>query len=760
MSDLEDYLSDLQSIFPQVELKSFDELNNLLQQIVPKMVHKYLISGKTIKNCSGVSRDFAEIATQAGFACLIQNVPGHFRNILLLTDGMYVVDISHIQFELDFQSKDSAIKNYKKIYNDPFKCIKVEKLFPQELNYNSISLPHGVFSSTNPNPVETINRYDIAEEEEIFPERFKKIKEASNKIMFNSISEILLKASKKFELISLAGNVVDLKKKLEEKQKEEEKKKTISELSKIEYTEPEIEPYNDIEKIKEKKNLQHVFNESGAWAHRFSKIRKDADGFFILKSDNQAGKLMKQNQMLADYAMNKTPYWKISSIVGERIGLEPIAPNPFATGIGAGGAKIFPQDIEVFTGDYEKKQVAAIKEKMENNTATIDHIKYLLLGTVPVNFGPNGPQGGWYNVQDTRANRGGNKGIHDEKQIMTLDAKTLKDYGFPVPRKALDGTLDPRDWGDWVGGSGDNHNYYPKDLNKFIEHRKQMTEKGKWNYSPERLEELKIEYDPEVLKTHWESIIKNFAHMSKEEFELKHKYLPYNLKDLISTYESRLANLNAKKEKATQYLSEDEDDSIESVLKNIFNPERRVAIRNVINLIGMAEEDPQYIKYLKDFINLGGNDWFANEKVINFFDRAEDMEGLKLCAVKLKDQTNIRYALAALLRFKEKDFVIEFLNNNPGLGAEAISSAIYGLKGLTKGKFGRSDAILDFVKNSNLVTKLEKLINSDSADKYYADDLIHYVLQSFGPNDFWQPGDAELVKQLHGLLNLIKEKNK
>ncbi len=57
-------------------------------------------------------------------------------------------------------------------------------------------------------------------------------------------------------------------------------------------------------------------------------------------------------------------------------------------------------------------------------------------------MGPNGAQGGWYNLEDHYANRGGKQGMTVEEMMMQ-DAASLKKLGLAVPQSALDGTLPP-----------------------------------------------------------------------------------------------------------------------------------------------------------------------------------------------------------------------------------------------------------------------------------------------------------------------------
>lgn len=172
-------LRNLQKVFPNVQLRSFSEFKTFLDGLLPKLVHKYLINSGTMKNCSGISPDFAEISCQAGFPVLTQLVPGHQRNILLAQDGPYIVDLSYIQFTCKYDLSDKAsrkevVENYRALYKNPFKAIKIEKL-PVE-SIGGLRQPHGEYSEVSPNPMEALNEYNIEETEEAFPERFDRFK--------------------------------------------------------------------------------------------------------------------------------------------------------------------------------------------------------------------------------------------------------------------------------------------------------------------------------------------------------------------------------------------------------------------------------------------------------------------------------------------------------------------------------------------------------------------------------------------------------
>lgn len=196
--------------------------------------------------------------------------------------------------------------------------------------------------------------------------------------------------------------------------------------------------------------LATEFHETtSSWMHKFSDVRKDERGFYILREDNPDGWRMKSDDLIADVAMNTTPYWKVLANDQERVDLEPIGPNPLLTGVGAGGYVFRASDFKVLTGEYERERVGKIIERLESgDPLQIFDVKYLLLGTVPLNFGPNGPQGGWYNPGDTYSNRA-ERGMKSE-DIVRADATTLSHMGFDIPNAAMDGEIKPDLWGQFI----------------------------------------------------------------------------------------------------------------------------------------------------------------------------------------------------------------------------------------------------------------------------------------------------------------------
>jgi hypothetical protein len=554
--------------------------------------------------------------------------------------------------------------------------------------------------------------------------------------------------------IIAAPKVFDLSQKLHEKKEKTEQEKLKEELAKSLPVTDTRTTKDQLTEKREQKFLQDIEKESGTWMHRFSDVRRDGQGFYILKTDNPAGKEMRTGDQLADYAINMTPYWKVINVVGHRINLEPINSNPFKTGIGAGGAKITKHDLDVYTGEHERKIVDRINKSIDTGDLDIDKIKYILLGTVPVHFGPNGSQGGWYNASDTRSNRGGNKGLTD-KDIMMADAKTIKDHGIPVPLKALDGTMDVYDWDKWIGGNGTEQGYYPKDVDKYVDFSRQMTQKGKWRMDDKSLEDMYRSYDPVKLEAYFDEMLQDATKLSKEEWELKYPYYEKNIASVASLYERSKRKQEKARNEALEYLTEGETPELSSIMKNVFSKERRVSNRNVLYLIEMCKEDMSYVKYLHDIINLGGSsDYLTNEAIIKFFNLIDDVDGLKLAAVKLTEPDNIRYTLSYLYEQGQSDLALSELSKHLD-NLEIVNSVLgnisreYETSEIRKTTFGRNDKLLKAVKDNNIVQKIQEAVaKGDVFNKHHASELAYRILTAFGPTTMWESGDEELVSKL------------
>jgi len=553
------------------------------------------------------------------------------------------------------------------------------------------------------------------------------------------------------------------KKQLEnkEKQEAEEIKKEFDAANKLLQSTKEEYPSNirDIKQRDPEALENKVFEKYHVWQYRFSDVQKDDAGFFLIKDATTAN--MKIGDQITDASLNLTPYWEISSITGNRINLKPIGSNPFLTGIGADGRKLTKFDVDVFSGKIEKERLEKINEIMESGEATIDDVKYALLGTVPVQMGPAGHQGGGYHVNDS-VNRGGQKGM-SPKEIMIADAKTLNNLGLTVPLAALDKTMDPDDWQTWIQTEmPDKIEYFPKDIDRYIDFHKKMTEKGRYHYDEEGIDEMREKLSPnyiEKLEEKWGNIVGDFTQLSTNEFKIKHPELffswdkdhKYTLMELTNWGIHEINDAKKKRQALKAYLTANEIENDESVLRNIYSKEPRVSTRNILILIEMAKEDPTYIKYLHDFIKLGGRHWFGNEKIINFFSLVDDVEGLKLCMKYLVDPTNLKYAGAALINHNELDYAVDTIKNSQNF--EAIYGVMKELIPAIKNKNLDKSIVENAILEINIPEKLKNLLDEPDpspAQTYYAGDLCVAI------NNFLyyhNPDMAKIFKNFYHQLN-------
>ena len=138
--------------FPNIKIHSMDKCREYVRNVSPYFIYKYIYSGNSLKACSAISFAFAEQGCIDGFAVLIKEIPGHYYNIMLTTEGPIAVDMSSIQFELqnlakkfDYTDKDPygemrALKILlKEVKDNPFKTVKIWKTN----DLDNVSLPSG-----------------------------------------------------------------------------------------------------------------------------------------------------------------------------------------------------------------------------------------------------------------------------------------------------------------------------------------------------------------------------------------------------------------------------------------------------------------------------------------------------------------------------------------------------------------------------------------------------------------------------------------
>lgn len=112
--------------------KTKNDLTAFLRETVPSVVYHYLINqGGGMRQCGTISDAFGAIAVDAGFEAYVTSRPGHFFNVVKVSDGVFEIDMSAIQFEFDSMADDDELeleRLRKVIANDPFRAIKVRKI--------------------------------------------------------------------------------------------------------------------------------------------------------------------------------------------------------------------------------------------------------------------------------------------------------------------------------------------------------------------------------------------------------------------------------------------------------------------------------------------------------------------------------------------------------------------------------------------------------------------------------------------------------
>lgn len=147
-----------------------------------------------------------------------------------------------------------------------------------------------------------------------------------------------------------------------------------------------------------------------------------------------------------------SPIWRVVWI-DEKKGTLTVVPtedNPLSSGVGAGGRLLDDFDYLVQSGEWENEAVDRVLKIIGSRSYHQPaDVAYVLLGTVPMRFGANGAEGGWYNAHDTRSNRGGMRGM-SEAEIVMKDAEALKKMGFTLPVGAIEGKMNGHEWTDFV----------------------------------------------------------------------------------------------------------------------------------------------------------------------------------------------------------------------------------------------------------------------------------------------------------------------
>lgn len=158
-----------------VEKHSFISFMNWFEGIVPKLIHKYMLRSQSMKVCSTISPEFAKIANSKGFNVGTVNQPGHVINVLVVSDGIFLLDLSHIQFLCkndisDKENRAEVIQNFKNLKTNPMSAVKIEKV--EKVPFNAKFEDEKLFFD----PVSSFNDYEESEAEEDNHVWFSKIK--------------------------------------------------------------------------------------------------------------------------------------------------------------------------------------------------------------------------------------------------------------------------------------------------------------------------------------------------------------------------------------------------------------------------------------------------------------------------------------------------------------------------------------------------------------------------------------------------------
>lgn len=111
--------------------KTKAELQAFLHEAVPDLVYRYLIRVGSLRQCGSISDAFGTIARDAGFEAFVSSRPGHFYNVVRVSDGVFEVDLSAVQFEFDRWAEDEDAEMERLmaiIAHDPFRAIKVRRI--------------------------------------------------------------------------------------------------------------------------------------------------------------------------------------------------------------------------------------------------------------------------------------------------------------------------------------------------------------------------------------------------------------------------------------------------------------------------------------------------------------------------------------------------------------------------------------------------------------------------------------------------------
>ncbi len=403
--------------------------------------------------------------------------------------------------------------------------------------------------------------------------------------------------------------------------------------------------------------LRRIEKETEAgWRIGFENVVKAEDGrYYIPHSVEPISAMMKKGDPVSDDSLNRTIYWIVESVDdGNGVTwVKPTAENPFLTGVGAGGARFTQHDSDVLSGKYENERIQDIKDQMQSGKIDLSELQYILLGNIPLHFGPNGSQGGWYSSRSLSSNRGGRKGVSSPSDIVMLDAHTIqqlaREYNLPisVPVAALSDDMKPEDWDSYIAGNSliDAENYID-DVDAYMNNYSRFYDFIEGDVLENRRHRLKLYNDINYINEYYnnkqqevDEIISELSTLSPKEIELKHKkfinknglsnlspnYLQNVKQEIEDDRNDRINMYNNRIRTKRLYDVEGEDSTDpESVRKMIYSRDKRVQRRNIKNLVNLAFQDPD--KYIPDIVN------FVNNDNVDYLAKEEALEKLSMFA--------------------------------------------------------------------------------------------------------------------------------
>lgn len=398
----------------------------------------------------------------------------------------------------------------------------------------------------------------------------------------------------------------------------------------------------------------------GGWVVPFADVKRKGGAYALFRDTSDALAMVSIGTLIGDRTAGTRvassawiPYWRVVGQHEDWTEVVPIGKNPLSTGVGAGGASIGAFDLQVATGEYGRAKVARAIEKLRTHTAQIEDVTCLLAGHVPMQMGPNGAQGGWYNVDD-RSSRGGMEGRSPEDQV-AIDAARLSGWGFAVPRGALRWPLaiSTEAWNRWVAGPPEPSTAEAPP--QWLAVLRKRTERARYRYDAESLAQLATRIDPDALRTRLDRDLRLLLENPERYRELR----PYGPHTAVEIVQWGIAKLDRQAKEAADAAALDipgEDfRSPESLIRQLRHPERRVSVRAARIAIQHAAVEAlrpgprRWPEVFHRWVKEGRGDYLAFEAVLDHFALEDDREGLRL-GLSLPDPDNRRRAAGSLVR--------------------------------------------------------------------------------------------------------------